>query len=115
MEQVILWRTGDPFSESERHRESDLPDTGAVTATELGVLSAYWQPAVFFLSESERTRLLGRLEDHDPQRVLREAFNYAHRTEELRARVETVRISLPPKPALAKDTVRLELPPRSAS
>lgn len=146
LEQVMLWRTGDPFPVSARHRlvllgdASDSPDTGAVTAAELGIMCAHWQPAVFFLSESERTRLLARLEDHDPERVLREAFNHAHHAEELRSRVlklkdrweeelrgchildqrvqpkeETVRISLPPKPAVAKETVRLELPPRSAT
>lgn len=145
LEQVMLWRTGDPLSVSECHRlvllggERDLPDDDVVTGADLQILSTPWPPAVFFLSESERTRLLRRLEDHDPQRVLREAFSYAHRTEELRSHVlklkdrweeelrgfhildqrmqpkkETVHISLPPKPALAKDTVHLELPPRSA-
>lgn len=145
LEKVILWRTGDLFSESEHHRlvllgdEGGLPDTEVKTARELEILSAHWRPAVFFLSDTEHAHLLVRLEDHDPERVLREAFYHAHRVEALRPQVlklkarweeelrgfrlleqrvqprkETVRISLPSK-SLAKQTVRLELPPRSAA
>lgn len=142
LEKVILWRTGDLLSESEHHPlvllgdGSGLPDTEAVTANALEIMTAHWQPAVFFLSVTEHARLLVRLEEHDSERVLREAFERAHGTEALRSRVEklkerweeklrglhilerrvqptkqTIRISLPPKPA-ARETVRLELPPR---
>ena len=143
LEKVILWRTGDLLSESERHPlvrlggESGLADTEAVTASELEIVSAHWQPAVFFLSVTEHASLLARLDEHEPERVLRNAFERAHGTDALRSRViklrarwaeelqglhilekqvqpkkETVRISLPPKPSAAKETVRLELPPR---
>lgn len=142
LEQVTLWRTGEMRSKSQRHRlvvlgdVGGLVDTEARTAAELEIVSANWQPVVFFLSVSEHERLLAKLEEHDPERVLREAFDHAHRAEELRSRVlklkvrweeqlrgfqnlkqcvqpvkQTIRLSLPPKPA-ARETVRLELPPR---
>ena len=93
LEKVILWRTGDLLSESEHHRlvllgnGSGFPDAEATTASELEVLSAHWQPAVFFLSVTEHARLLVRLEDHDPARVLREAFDRALGIEALRSAV----------------------------
>lgn len=107
---------------------------------ELGVATARWIPAVFFLTAEELQAHRESLSQRQPEQVLRAAFARAatmttpeakllrlwtrHREamERLfvpspRGRVqpkkETVRISLPPKPT-AKETVRLELPPRTA-
>lgn len=105
----------------------------------LGVSTNPWVPAVFFLTEQEYRAHRESLRARRPEQVLRAVLSRAGSAKDLKAelsslwtkhrdalerllvpspckvqpRKETVRISLPPKPA-AKETVRLELPPRKA-
>ncbi|MFA6543333.1 MAG: hypothetical protein WCS99_02835 [Limisphaerales bacterium] len=107
---------------------------------ELGVSTNPWMPVVFFLTTSEYFTHRESLQARRPEQVLRAALASAAKVKALKAelsalwssqrdalerllvpppskvqpRKETVRISLPPKPAV-KQTVRLSLPPRPSA
>lgn len=104
----------------------------------MGISPNPWVPAVFFLTEQEYRTHQSSLAERVPELVFKAAFDRAAKVAglnveltKLRARhqeaigwlfasmpgrrvqpkKETIRISLPPKPA-GKETIRLELPPR---
>lgn len=115
------------------------PDERELLVNELGVAVTRWAPAVFFLTAEELFTHRASLRRRQPEQVLRAVFALGAAMPALQAKVlrlwtrhreelerlfvpspkgrvqpkkETVRISLPPKPA-TRETVRLELPPRS--